>query len=57
MEFICSGYAEHSALVSNSYALRLSPPSRRKAMLDLALFLGFALLCGYAAYERLCKRW
>jgi hypothetical protein len=57
MEFICFAYAEPPALVSNSYALRLSPPSRRKAMLDLVLFLGFALLCGYIAYERLCKHW
>jgi hypothetical protein len=57
MEFICSAYAEHPAVVSNSYVPRLSPASRRKAMLDLALFLGFALLCGYVAYERFCKRW
>jgi len=26
-------------------------------MLDLALFLGFALLCLYIAYERLSNRW
>jgi hypothetical protein len=57
VEFICSTYVERAADVSNSYALRLSPPSRRKAMLDLVLFIGFALLCAYIAYERLGKRW
>jgi len=26
-------------------------------MLDLALFLGFSLLCLSVTYERLCNRW
>ena len=56
----------------NSYARRYAKPPgtsriptsfgslylpRREPMLDLALFLGFALLCLYVAYERLCNRW
>ena len=30
--------------------------ARREPMLDLALFIGFALICLYIAYERLSNR-
>ena len=30
--------------------------ARSEPMLDLALFVGFALVCLFIAYERLCKR-
>jgi len=26
-------------------------------MFDIVLFIGFALLCAYIGYERLCNRW
>lgn len=54
---ICSSYAAPSGDVSNSYVVVASYPARRETMLDLALFFGFALLCVYIAYERLCNRW
>ena len=55
--FICWSYAEPPRDVSNSYVVRSSYLARREPMLDLALFLGFALLCLCIGYERLCNRW
>ena len=57
LRFICRRYAALPGDVSISYALGASYAARREPMLDLALFLGFALLCVYVAYERLCNRW
>jgi hypothetical protein len=57
LRFLCWRYAEPPRGVSNSYVVRFTSLSRREPMLDLALFLGFALLCLYVAYERLCNRW
>ena len=55
--FICSPYAASRRDLSNSYVVGAFYLARRETMLDLALFLGFALLCVYIAYERLCNRW
>ena len=57
VRILCSLYAKPPGDVSNSYVARSSYLPRREPMLDLALFLGFALLCLYVAYERLCNRW
>lgn len=57
LRFICSAYGAPPGDVSNSYVVVASYPARRETMLDLALFFGFALLCVYIAYERLCNRW
>jgi hypothetical protein len=54
--FICSAYGELAADVSNSYPIRPSCAGWSKAMFDLILLLGFALLCAYIAYERMCHR-
>jgi hypothetical protein len=55
--FICSPYAGSPRGASKSYAVHSSYMPRSEPMLDLALFLGFALVCLYVAYERLCNRW
>jgi hypothetical protein len=57
LRFICSRYAPPRRDLSNSYVVGASYLARREAMLDLALFFGFALLCVYITYERLCNRW
>lgn len=57
LRFICWPYAELPRDVSNSYVGRFTSLPRREPMLDIALFLGFALLCLYVGYERLCNRW
>ena len=57
LQFICWPYAAPAGDVSNSYVAAPSYLARREAMLDLALFFGFALLCAYITYERLCNRW
>jgi hypothetical protein len=57
LRILCSRYAKPPGDVSNSYVVRVTYPPRSEPMLDLALFLGFALLCLYVAYERLCNRW
>jgi hypothetical protein len=57
LRFICSFYAEPPWDLSKSYVVASSYLPRREPMLDLALFLGFALLCLYIAYERLSNRW
>jgi len=57
LRILCSRYAKPPGDLSNSYVVRPSYLARREPMLDLALFLGFALLCLYVAYERVCNRW